>query len=112
MNLLQLLLKTLVSTQSVNSVSKKTGLSQELVTKLIITALPILIKYMTKNASSQSGALSLANARTTLFREGPREYVPDDSWVDYKIIDDVLIATTVIEIQSDAAVTREALQGG
>ncbi|MBR2668199.1 MAG: DUF937 domain-containing protein [Solobacterium sp.] len=64
MNLLQLLLKTLVSTQSVNSVSKKTGLSQELVTKLIITALPILIKYMTKNASSQSGALSLLGALT------------------------------------------------
>jgi similar to stage IV sporulation protein len=61
---------------------------------------------------ARAGALSLANARTALFREGPREYIPDDSWVDYKIIDDVLIATTVIEIQSDAAVTREALQGG
>ena len=64
MNLLQLLLKSMISSQSVNSVSKKTGLSTELVTKLIVAAIPVLIKYMTKNASSQSGALSLLGALT------------------------------------------------
>ena len=61
---------------------------------------------------ARARTLSLANARAALFRDGPKEYISCDSWVDYKIIDDVLVATTVIEIQSDAAVTREALQGG
>ncbi len=61
---------------------------------------------------ARARALSLASARTTLFREGPREYIPGDSWVDYEKTGDVLVARAVIEIQSDAAVTREALQGG
>ena len=64
MNLLQLLISTLASNDSVNSVAKKTGLSQKLVYKLIMTALPILIRYMTKNVGSQNGALSLLNALT------------------------------------------------
>jgi len=61
---------------------------------------------------ARAGALSLANAQAALFREGPRKYIPGDSWVDYEMIDDVLVARAVIEIQSDAAITREALQGG
>ena len=61
---------------------------------------------------ARAAALSLANARTTLCREGPEDYIPSDSWVDYDNIDGVLVAKAVIEIQSDAAVTREALQGG
>ncbi|MBR2595868.1 MAG: DUF937 domain-containing protein, partial [Solobacterium sp.] len=64
MNLLQLLISTLASNDSVNSVAKKTGLSTKLVYKLIMTALPILIRYMTKNVGSQNGALSLLNALT------------------------------------------------
>ncbi len=62
MNLLTLLLGSMLAGSSVNSLSKKTGLSSALVKKLIVTALPILIKYLTKNASSQNGALSLISA--------------------------------------------------
>jgi len=61
---------------------------------------------------ARARALSLANAQATLFREGPGQYIPRDSWVDYEMTDDVLVARAVIEIQSDAAITREALQGG
>ena len=57
-------------------------------------------------------ALALADARTALRREGPARYIPGESWVDYEISDGALIAKAVIEIQSDAAVTRETLQGG
>ena len=64
MNLLQLLLGAMLSGSSVNSVSAKTGIKSALVKKLIIAALPTLIKYLTKNASSQNGALSLLSALT------------------------------------------------
>ncbi len=62
MNLLQLLLGSMMSSNSVNSVSNKTGINSKLVQKLIVAAVPLLIKYMTKNASSASGAQSLLGA--------------------------------------------------
>ena len=64
MNLLQLLLQVMLSKNSVNSVSNKTGISSKLVKKLIIYAIPLLIRYLTKNASSKDGALSLLGALT------------------------------------------------
>lgn len=64
MNLLQLLLSTMASSGSVNTVSQKTGLSSVLVKKLIVAAIPLLIKYMTKNASNAGGAQSLLSALT------------------------------------------------
>ncbi|MDO5121772.1 MAG: DUF937 domain-containing protein [Erysipelotrichaceae bacterium] len=64
MNLLQLLLSALLTNSSVNSMSKKTGLTSILVRKLIMAALPILIKYLTQNVLSQGGAASLLNALT------------------------------------------------
>lgn len=64
MNLLQLLLSSMLSDNSVNSVAKKTGLSSKLIQKIILAAVPILIRYMTQNASSQSGAQSLLGALT------------------------------------------------
>ena len=60
----------------------------------------------------RAAALALADARATLRREGPTQYEPGRSWVDYVKSGGRLIAKAVIEIQSDAAVTREALQGG
>lgn len=62
MNLLTLLLKAMLTNNSVSSVSNKTGLSSALVKKLIVAAVPLLIKYMTKNASTTSGAQSLLGA--------------------------------------------------
>lgn len=62
MDLLSLLTGTLTSKKSVDEVSKKTGVQSKLVKKLIIAAIPILISYMTKNASSKKGATSLLGA--------------------------------------------------
>lgn len=62
MNLLQLLLSSMLSNNSVNSVSNKTGISSALVKKLMMLAVPMLIKYMTKNVASASGAQSLLGA--------------------------------------------------
>ncbi len=62
MNLLQLLLGTLTSNDSVSSVSKKTGVSSKTTSKLLMMAIPLLISYMTKNASKKTGAQSLLSA--------------------------------------------------
>ena len=62
MNLLGLLLTAMTSQSSLGQVSGKTGLSQKQIKKLIMLAIPILIKYMTKNASSGDGAQSLLGA--------------------------------------------------
>ena len=62
MNLLSLLAGTLLSQSSLDSVSGKTGLSSKQIKKLVLLALPILIKYLTKNASSGDGAHSLLGA--------------------------------------------------
>lgn len=62
MNLLNLLIRTMLSQSSVNSVSGKTGLSSKQIQKIVMLALPILIRYMTSNASSGDGALSLLGA--------------------------------------------------
>lgn len=64
MNLLQLLLGTLTSNDSVSSVSKKTGVSSKTTSKLLMLAIPLLISYMTKNASKKAGAQSLLGALT------------------------------------------------
>lgn len=62
MDLLQLLLGAMTQQSSVGSVSGKTGLSDKQVKKLMALAIPLLIRYMTKNASSGSGAQSLLGA--------------------------------------------------
>ena len=62
MNLLALLLKVFMAKETLNSISEKTGISKNLIRMLVPLAIPLLIRYMTKNASSQSGAESLFNA--------------------------------------------------
>ena len=62
MNLLSLLLKSMLTDSSISAMAKKTGLSKAVLKKLIPLAIPLLIKFMTSNASSQSGALSLLGA--------------------------------------------------
>ena len=64
MNLLQLLLGAMTSNDSVNAASKKTGVSSGSVSKLMMMALPLLITYLTKNASKKEGATSLLSALT------------------------------------------------
>ncbi len=62
MNLLKLLLKALLSSNSSNALSANTGVSPDLLKKLLPLALPLLLKAMTGNASTGEGALSLLNA--------------------------------------------------
>ena len=59
MNLLNLLLKSLLTDASVSALAKKTGLNAGSLKKLIPLAVPLLLKFLTSNASSESGALSL-----------------------------------------------------
>ncbi len=62
MSLLSLLLKSMTSQSSLNTLSNQTGGSSDQINKLLILAVPLLLKYLTKNASSEEGALSLLGA--------------------------------------------------
>ena len=62
MNLLSLLLKSLLTDSSIAALAKKTGLNASSLKKLIPLAIPLLLKFLTKNASNESGALSLLGA--------------------------------------------------
>ena len=62
MNLLGMLMGTLGSDSSVNALSGKTGLPVEKLAKLVTAALPLILKFLKKNASSADGALSLLTA--------------------------------------------------
>ena len=64
MNLLNILLKALLSKSTLSALAKKTGLNAGTLKKLIPLALPLLLKHLTGNASSESGALSLLGALT------------------------------------------------
>ncbi len=64
MNLLSLLLNSLTNDSTVSALAKKTGLNSAVLKKLIPLAIPLLIKFLTNNASSQSGAASLLGALT------------------------------------------------
>ncbi len=64
MNLLSLLLGSMTTQSSVDSLSEKTGASSSLIMKLLPLAIPILLKYLTSNAGNQQGAQSLLGALT------------------------------------------------
>lgn len=64
MNLLGILLKALLADGALNALAKKTGLSSRQLKKLLPLAVPLLLKFMTNNASSQDGAASLLSALT------------------------------------------------
>ena len=62
MNLLNVLMKTLLGDSSLSALMEKTGLSAAKLKKLLPLAIPLLLKYLTGNASSEGGALSLLGA--------------------------------------------------
>ncbi len=64
MNLLSVLLKVMLADAAISALSGKTGLSSGALKKLLPLAIPLLLRYMTSNASTQSGALSLLGALT------------------------------------------------
>lgn len=117
MNLLQLLLSSMANTSSVNSAAKKTGLSSVLIKKLIIAAVPLLIKYMTKNASSQNGALSLLSALTqhTSNRSMAQQIEEVDEADGAKIINHILgndKDTVVKELAAETGATADQVTRG
>ena len=62
MNLLSVLLKALLSKEAIKALTKKTGLDGKSLKKLLPLAIPVLMKMLTKNASSEAGASSLLAA--------------------------------------------------
>lgn len=64
MNLLNLLTSAFTSSSSTSALSGKTGLSKKQIYMIVAYALPLLLKYLTKNANSKEGASSLASALT------------------------------------------------
>ncbi len=64
MNLLTVLLKSLLADNALSALAKKTGIGSAALKKLLPLAIPLLLKAMTNNASSQSGVQSLLGALT------------------------------------------------
>ena len=62
MSLLETLLKSMTSSSSLDTMSRRTGGSNDQMAALITAALPILLRAMTANASTKSGAASLNEA--------------------------------------------------
>ena len=62
MNLIEMLLGSMTSESSVNALAEKTGGSNKQMYALIIAAIPLLIKFLTKNAKKDEGANSLLGA--------------------------------------------------
>ena len=64
MSLLETLLKSMTSSSSLDTMSKRTGSNNDQMAALITAALPILLRAPTANASTKSGAESLQQALT------------------------------------------------
>lgn len=64
MNLMNILTSALTSGAALEALSAKTGLSQKQLKLIIAIAIPLLLRKMTSNASSQNGASSLLGALT------------------------------------------------
>ena len=64
MSLLETLLRSMTSSSSLDTMSRRTGGSNDQMAALITAALPILLRAMTENASTKSGAASLQEALT------------------------------------------------
>ena len=73
MSLLETLLKTMTSSSSLDTMSRRTGGSNDQMAALITAALPILLRAMTENASTKSGAASLQQALTQHTETAPVE---------------------------------------
>ena len=92
MNLLSILLKVMLADTAISALSGKTGLSSGSLKKLLPLAIPLLLRYMTKNASSQNGALSLLGALTqhTTARSADEMFADADEEDGGKIVQHIL----------------------
>ena len=64
MSLLETLLQSMTSSSSLDTMSRRTGGNNDQMAALITAALPILLRALTANASTKSGAASLQQALT------------------------------------------------
>ncbi len=62
MNLLNVLTNSLLSGSALQALAARTGISEKTLKMILAIAIPLLIKKMTSNASSQAGANSLLGA--------------------------------------------------
>ncbi|MBQ9662512.1 MAG: DUF937 domain-containing protein [Oscillospiraceae bacterium] len=108
MNLLSLLLKSMLTDSSITALAKKTGLSSAVLKKLVPLAIPLLIKFMTNNASSQSGAQSLLGALTQHTNKKTLAEQIDEA----DTADGQKIIGHIFGSQSDAAISSLAQQAG
>ena len=108
MNLLNILLKSLLGGSTLSALAKKTGLSAGKLKKLIPLALPLLLKFLTSNASSQGGALSLLGAlgQHTSSKSLPEQIAEADENDGSKILGHILGK------ERDASVAALAKQSG
>ena len=108
MNLLSLLLNSLLTDSSVSALAKKTGLSAASLKKLIPLAVPLLLKFLTSNASSESGALSLLGALS----QHTNQKTLSDQIDEADTEDGSKIIGHIFGSQSDAVTDRLARQSG
>ena len=108
MNLLSLLLSSLLTDSSVSALAKKTGLSATALKKLIPLAVPLLLKFLTSNASSESGALSLLGALS----QHTNQKALSDQINEADTEDGGKIIGHIFGNQSDAVTNRLAQQSG
>ena len=108
MNLLSLLLSSLLTDSSVSALAKKTGLSAASLKKLIPLAVPLLLKFLTSNASSESGALSLLGALS----QHTNQKTLSDQIDEADTEDGGKIIGHIFGNQSDAVTNRLAQQSG
>ena len=108
MHLLSLLLRSLLTDSSVSALAKKTGLSAAALKKLIPLAVPLLLKFLTSNASSESGALSLLGALS----QHTDQKTLSDQIDEADTEDGGKIIGHIFGNQSDAVTNRLAQQSG
>ena len=108
MNLLNVLLKIMLADSAISALSGKTGLSSAQLKKLLPLAIPLLLRFMTNNASTQSGAQSLLGA--LLQHTNTREIA--DQFHEADEADGGKIVSHILGDQQSAAVKSLALETG
>ena len=107
MNLLSVLLKTLMADGAISALAKKTGIGSAALKKLLPLAIPLLLKAMTNNVSSQSGVQSLLGALTqhTSTKSMPEQIAEADLEDGGKILGHILGGSAASELNGLAAQT-------
>ena len=116
MNLLGIIIKSLLSGSTLSTLMKKTGLSSKQLRKLIPLAIPLLIKMMTRNASSQDGLTSLLGALTQHTNKKPMavQVAEADTEDGDKIIGHILGSdkdSSVISLANQSGLSQQQVSG-